>query len=113
MCCTVKSDCFFPEYSLSWIPSVPNHNNALHDNVIGNGLIFLNEKDSKHTANELKSYLDINTQNERPSVTDCFHQSIDFNNTKALWDHLAREEKSAKIQRRALNVLQKAWRTIP
>lgn len=45
---------------------------------------------------------------------DCPPQSPDLNIIRALWDDLYRtEQKAANKQRRGLNVLQEAWKTIP
>lgn len=40
---------------------------------------------------------------------------LEVNFTEAVWDHLDKktEQKASNIQRRASNVLQDAWRTIP
>lgn len=40
---------------------------------------------------------------------------LDLHVTEAVWDHRNREQhkNAVNIQRRALNVLHKAWRTIP
>lgn len=52
---------------------------------------------------------------EHLSVMNWPPQSSDLNFTEAAWEQLDREQnkKAASIQRRALNGIREAWRTIP
>lgn len=67
---------------------------------------------NKHTANEVKAYLDRTTHNGTLSVSvmDYPTEIADFNIVQAVW---VKEQTSGNIQRRALNDFQKVWKTIP
>lgn len=69
--------------------------------------------DPKYTPIARKVFFDRKAHSGTPSVMDWPPQSLELNIFKAGWDHLdTMEPKAANIERRALNVVQEAWRTL-
>ena len=64
--------------------------------LIGNGFIFQHDNDPKHTANAVKSYLEIKTYLE--TVMDWPPQSLDLNIIETVWNHLNRERNKIQLK---------------
>lgn len=76
--------------------------------LIGNGLICHLENDPNHTHNAIKAYVIRKTHNGTLSIMDWPPQSLEVDNTEAMWGHIDGEwkKRKPKSKERAMNVLQ-------